>query len=71
MTCHSITPETVRVEWGVPVSWAANYPQWPESVRQWLREVRAAGLTQIVVTPRQHGVDLSALRPGEKWEEWA
>ena len=62
---------TSRMAWGVPHGWAVIYPQWPEALRKWLREARAAGLLQIVVTPAPHGFKLDALPPGERWEDWA
>lgn len=60
-----------RCDWGVPLGWARVYPDWENRLREWLRDVRAAGLTQIVVVPREHEVDLSALRPGDIWEDAA
>ncbi len=60
-----------RIDWGVPLSWARAYPQWEECVRDFCRKARAEGLTQIVVTPREHEVDLTALPLGTKWEDAA
>lgn len=65
------SPETVRCDWGVPLSWARAYPEWPTSLRRWLRQVRDIGLTQIVVIPREHEVDLVAMRPGDRYEDIA
>jgi hypothetical protein len=63
---------TARCDWGVPLGWAkARGPEWEDDLRRWLSHVRAEGLTQIVVTPQPYGVDLSALRPGDKWEDAA
>lgn len=72
---------TVRMEWGVPLGWAASYPQWPDKVRAFVREARAAGLTQIIVREdritllsgavKDIGVDIIALPPGVAWRDEA
>ena len=62
-----------RMEWGVPIGWAASYPAWEDSVRRFVREARAAGLTRFVLKgdritlisgkPLDRGVDIIALPP--------
>jgi hypothetical protein len=63
--------ETVRCDWGVPLSWARAYPAWPQAVREWVANVRRDGLTVITVRPGPHGVDLIATRPGEPVGDYA
>lgn len=69
------------MDWGVPLRWAASYPQWEDAVRRFVREARANGLTKFVVREDRitllsgavldRGVDITALPPGERWEDAA
>jgi hypothetical protein len=54
-----------RCEWEVGLTWARRYPEWPVSLRCWLANVRALGLTQITVLPDRYTVHLVATRPGD------
>lgn len=60
-----------RMDWGVPIRWARDFPRWPDHLRRWLWEARAAGLTQIVVAEHPHVIELTALPPGAHWSDAA
>lgn len=59
--------KVVRMEWGVPLTWARNNPDyWPMALRHWLAQARAKGLTVITVFPEKHHVGLAATLPGDR-----
>lgn len=76
--CHDRRHPPSRIDWGVPLSWAQAYPEWPEKVREFVRDCRELGLTEFDARPRRvtlHSgevkdisVDIQAFRPGDKWE---
>jgi hypothetical protein len=63
--------ETVRMDWGVPLQWARNYPAWPERVRDFLAQARASGLTVITVRLERQTVELIATKPGDEVGDYA
>jgi hypothetical protein len=62
------SPQTTRCAWGVPLRWAQGFPDWEKSVRRWVRECRASGLTKFDVRVERDTVELQAMRPDAVWE---
>ena len=60
----SLPPQASRSEWGVGLTWAQSYPEWPTMLRKWLADCRAIGLTVFTVIEERPGtIGLVATRP--------
>jgi hypothetical protein len=61
-------PVPERRQWDAYQSWVWSFPGWEGSVRRFVRECRALGLTKFDVRAERTTIKIQAMRPDAVWE---